>query len=476
MHCQISACLLSSISQTSLREASFSCWAAMLAYLEEEDAEALIETTFFIVKHYWAALSPRVANTAKEMIRLLLDRHVEVVVKFIGRLPSLAEIPDLAEIESKLGVYRSALGLEEALGVFSQRINHDYSGVVHEALTELVSYLRSNHASLYASTVGQRPDMAISELLRALLDCAYKYTGSQPKITLLCTECVGLIGCLDSNQIETVRKQRSIVVLSNFGKVEEATDFALFLLEFVLVPAFLSATDTKLQGFLSFAMQELLERCHINAACAMDQTRMAGDQDVYRKWLALPENTRQVLTPFLTSRYMVAPMAPVSVDYPLFRPGKPYGNWLRSFVVDLLRKGQNPLAETMFEPLTRVIRVKDLTTAEFLLPYLVLHVLLGKQSAQIDHDNILNELLGILQYQPAENSTSLEQDEMKRYCHVGFSSSITCFLLSNFVSGCVSSSRLCSEVDTSQENLRTAQFRGKVECCVHSKVHRWYPC
>ncbi|PHH88275.1 hypothetical protein CDD83_7759 [Cordyceps sp. RAO-2017] len=45
---QISACLLSAISQDALREASFSCWVAMLTNLEEEDVEALIEATFFI--------------------------------------------------------------------------------------------------------------------------------------------------------------------------------------------------------------------------------------------------------------------------------------------------------------------------------------------------------------------------------------------------------------------------------------------
>ncbi|PHH88274.1 hypothetical protein CDD83_7758 [Cordyceps sp. RAO-2017] len=136
-------------------------------------------------------------------------------------------------------------------------------------------------------------------------------------------------------------------------------------------------------------MQELLVRCDIKAACAMQNTGMLGGNDIYRKWIALPEHTKEVVTPFLTSRYMVAPMAPVTVEYPIFHPGKPYGNWLRSFVVDLLRNGQNDHAETIFEPLSRVIRVKDLSTAEFLLP-------------------------------PAETATYMDKEEMKKFCHAVF--------------------------------------------------------
>ena len=390
----------------------------MLMHFEEDDVAALVDTTFFIVKRYWADLKPKTSIVARNMLNFLFDHYDGIVARSINRLPSLSDTTDLNDIESKMASYRQVLAIEEALGVFTVRITHGYSGVVHQALTELVPYLHANQGVLYATTVSQRPDVAITLLLRRLLDCASKYNGVHLDICRLCTECVGLIGCLDSNQVEAVREHRTIVVLTNFEKTEEMTDFALFLLQEVLVPAFLSAADTKLQGFLSFAMQELLDRCDIKAACTAEHTRMSSGSDIYRKWLALPENTRQVVTPFLSSRYMVAPMAPIVAEYPLFRPGKPYGNWLRSFVIDLLRKGQTPLAELIFEPLTRVIRVKDLTTAEFLLPYLVLHILVGGRSAEADRADVLNEILAILHHRPAEGSSYLEKEDMRRYCHV----------------------------------------------------------
>ena len=390
----------------------------MLSHLEEEDIEALIETSFFIVGRYWSDLNASTAEVAKNMLTLLLDQHEAVVSSYVSRLPSLAHISALSGIDSRLNKLRPALVAEEALDIFAQRISHDNSGVVQQALKELVPYLKDNQSALYTSAISQRPDAVITTLLRGLLDCACKHAGTQTDIPQLCAECIGLIGCLDSNRIETVREQRSIVILNNFETADEMTDFTLFLLEVVLVPAFLSATDTKLQGFLSFAMQELLDRSEIKAACDMQSTGMLGGSEIYRKWIALPETVREVVTPFLSSHYMVAPMVPAPIEYPLFRPERLYANWLRSFAIDLLRKGQSPFADMIFEPLTRVIRVKDLSTAEFLLPYLVLHILTGSRSTQLERDQVVGELMGILQHQPEKDASYLEREDMKRFCHV----------------------------------------------------------
>ncbi|KAH0495668.1 hypothetical protein TgHK011_009203 [Trichoderma gracile] len=417
---QISACLLSAASQESLREPAISCWAAMLKYFDEEDVEALLEATFFIVKRYWSELKPTATTVIREMLGNLLEKHEHAVQKHITKLPSLSHIEALSNIEAKLEAFRPPLALEDKLEVFSQRIGHDYSGVVHQALVDLAPYLRSNQSALYTSAISQRPDSVIATLLRSLLDCACKYNGVHIDITRLCVECVGLIGCLDSNRIEAVREQRSIVVLENFEVMEEATDFVLFLLQEVLVPSFLSTTDMRLQGFLSYAMQELLERCDIKSACNNHAAGMTGGSDIYRKWMGLPESVREVVAPFLNSRYMVAPMNPQVVEYPIFHPGRLYGNWLRAFVVELLRKGQHPHAEMIFEPLARIIRVKDLSTAEFLFPYLVLHVLLGPRSSQAEKDQILGELMLILRHQLSSDASYQEKEDMKRFCHLVF--------------------------------------------------------
>ncbi|PHH65261.1 hypothetical protein CDD81_3120 [Ophiocordyceps australis] len=417
---QISACLLSAISHHALRAASFSCWAAMLTNLGQEDVEALIETTFYLISRYWSTFNEATARVAEETINFLLDKNKTIVKAYISRLPSLTHITELAQAEQRLAKMRPALSTDEALNVFAKRISHDNSGVVYLALNELISYLRENLGALCTLAMGQRPDSSLSHIMRSLLDCACKYNGINTEISRFCVESLGLIGCLDANQIEAVREHRSIVVLNNFQKAGEMTDFGLFLLQEVLVPSFLSAADTKLQGFLSFAMQELLTRCGVKEVCAMQDNGAVGDNDIYKKWIALPENIREVLTPFLSSRYMVAPMPPVNVEYPIFHPGKPYGNWLRSFVIDLLRRGQGEYAEALFEPLKRVIRIKDLSAAEFLLPYLALHVMIGTKSSQSEGSLVIEELMGILKHRPPEGAMYQEKEEMKKFCHAVF--------------------------------------------------------
>lgn len=390
----------------------------MLTHLEEEDVEALLETTFFIIDRYWNSLNAATLSTASSMLKFLLSKHNALITKHISNLPSLRHISGLREVEATLESIRVPMLVDEAMEVFAERICHENSGVVLQALTELVEYLQVKQGALHTSSVGQQPDTVIADLMRSLLNCACKYNGIQADIARLCTEAMGLVGCVDSNKVETVREQRSIIILNNFEKEEEMTDFTIFLLQEVLVPSFLSATDVKLQGFLSFAMQELLERSDIKSACAMQGTSIMGAGDIYRKWMAIPEAIREVIAPFLNSRYMVAPMPPVKIEYPVFRSGRTYGNWLRMIVVDLLRKGQNPRGDMIFEPLTRVIRVKDLSAAEFLLPYLVLHILLGDRSSEKERNDVIGDMLAILQHQPKENASYQEREEMKLFCHV----------------------------------------------------------
>ncbi|KAJ0162818.1 Protein kinase rad3 [Colletotrichum tanaceti] len=417
---QISACLLSALDQDDLREVAFSCWAALLTYLDSEDVEVLLETTLFVIGHYWPLFNDGSRRMAKTLITTLMTNFDTVLHENISKLPSLAHVPELADIEAQLSAIRPPLDSSRAFALFAERISHENSGVVLQALAELETYLKQSGGFLQTSTISQQPDPVVSTVLRALLDCASKYSSSQLEIASLCTQCIGLVGCLDSNRVEAPREQKSMVILSNFENSEETTDFVLFTLENILVKAFLSTTDTKLQGFLAFAMQELLNRVDIKAACAMKNTGQRDGGSIYRMWLALPESVRMVLTPFLTSKYILMSMNMATIEYPIFRPGKPYGNWMRSFNMDLLHKGQNAYADLIFEPLCRTIRVKDLAVAEFLMPYLVLHVIIGHRSSRKERDNVIGELVGILQHQPAEDAPYSEREDMKLYCEAVF--------------------------------------------------------
>ncbi|RYP81209.1 hypothetical protein DL769_002101 [Monosporascus sp. CRB-8-3] len=414
----MSACLLAAMSDDELRSSAFSCWAAMLLHLEEEDVEVLIQTTFFLISHYWTSFDTATQDLSRDLIETLLNQERAILEDVISKLPSFSHINGLADVEAKLSTLRKPVDNRTAFFLLSERISHENAGVVLQALRELASYLQKQQGYLQASAVSEQPDSVVTTLARALLDCASKYNGVHGEISSLCTQCIGLMGCLDPNRVDTVRAERQIVVRSNFEESSESIDFVVFLLEEVLVKSFLSATDTKLQGYLSYVMQELLERCDISSAIMLAGTRDA--EPIYRKWLSISEGAREVLTPFLSSRYVLAPMPQQPTEYPIFRPGKIYGNWIRTFTLDLLRRPQNGFASLIFEPLCRVIRVKDLSIAEFLLPYLVLHIVTGENTTGEVRNNVLHELLSVLQHELSHEANYAEKEDKKLYCEAVF--------------------------------------------------------
>ncbi|KAI0173613.1 phosphatidyl inositol 3-kinase [Hypoxylon sp. FL1284] len=415
---QISACLQAAMLHDEFRSAAFSCWAAMLLHLED-DVEALIETTFFLISHYWASFDEATQQKSRDLIESLLDKESAVFEKMICKLPSFSHINNLSDIEAKLSKLRQTIDSRTAFSLLAERICHENDGVVLLALEELASYLQRQQGYLQASAVSEQPDSVVPVLARSLLDCSSRYNGVHGKISDLCTQCIGLVGCLDPNRVETVRSERQMVVKSNFEHSGETTDFVVYLLEEVLVKAFLSATDTKVQGFLSYAMQELLDRCDIKVAVEMQGSRDAGP--IYRKWLSMSETAREVLIPFMTSRYVLQPMKPQQTEYPIFQPGRiSYANWMRSFTLDLMRKPQGPFAELIFEPLCRVIRIKDLSVTEFLFPYIITHNIIGEDTTEEQRSNVLNELLNVLRHEVPSHASYSEIENQKLYCEAVF--------------------------------------------------------
>jgi len=382
----------------------------MLRNLGDDDVEPMLESTFSTVIQRWSSFGPAAQARAKDTLEYLIKQRARLIRNTIVNLPSLSQFPELASVESQLNKWRTPTDVNNAFQIFSRRLGHENSGVVAQALIELKAYLRVNQSHLQSSAVSEQPDTVIGVLIRSILDTCVHFNSSHHEIAGLAAECIGLIGCLDSNRVESVRDQKEMVVVSNFDDSDETTDFVLFILEEVIVKAFLSATDTVWQGFLSYVMQELLAKCDFKDHCApiiMGNERASSNDDIYQKWLKLPANVQDTLTPFLTSKYSLLDNKLPTYEYPIFRPenmvsDKVYNIWLRAFVLDLLQNPLNNNTVLLFPALCRAIRIKDISIASFLLPYVVLHAtVLGTDQIRQD---IGGELLRVLQYQVPANS------------------------------------------------------------------------
>ena len=381
----------------------------MMTTLGEEDIEDLLDPTFAIIAQHWASFNAGTQEQAYKMVSHLLKSFGPLIRQVVNTIPSLATVPLMAKFEDELGKLRSQMDLKHRYEAFGERCKNENVTVVTQALIELEAYLIEHQSFLHEVAIREQPDPVVALLARSILDACVRFNKLHADVAVLCARCLGLVGCLDSNKLEAVRDNREIVVLSNFGKAEETIDFIVFFLQEVLVKAFLSSTNTRAQGFLAYAMQELLRCCDFDTSVTL-RTRDVQSHANYRRWVALPESVRNTLTPFLTSRYVVT-MAPGQAEcvYPLYNPGMSHGSWLRSFVYDLLQKGCGENARMIFPVCSRVVRTQDIAIAEFLLPFTALNVIVG--GIEVQKLEVQNELLAVLS-QPLPESGGADRENM----------------------------------------------------------------
>jgi serine/threonine-protein kinase ATR len=389
---QICACLRSTMENRELCNKAFGSWAMLISTLKEEDLEPLVDQTLAIIVRSWDLFSSDTQQLAYTVVSDLLKKHTSLIREIFNTMPSLASIPLMTKFETELDSLKRQMNDRHGFMAFVKRLQNENSVVVEQATKELYDQLQQKQDFVYGAILGERPDEFVADLTRSLLDCCVRFNDN-PAITFSCAQCLGRIGCLDPNRIESTKEKTSLVVLANFAKADETVDFILHLLENVIVKAFLSATSTRSQGFLAWAMQELLKLCDLDSTNL--RPRASGSNANYRRWLELPEAVRNTLTPFLTSRYTVNAIVPkTDCTYPIFAPGLSHNEWLRTIVSDLLDKKTADNAQLIFRICARLVKGQDISIPAFLLPFVALNVVIyGTES---EKSLLIEELLAIL--------------------------------------------------------------------------------
>ncbi|KAL4902881.1 hypothetical protein BDW74DRAFT_169409 [Aspergillus multicolor] len=404
---QICACLRSALEIQELCNNAFMVWGILVSSLHEEEVESLLDQTLSIVIRHWATFTEETRNNAYQLVGRISKSHRELLQDIFATMPSLASIPVLSQFDAQINELKGTLDVRSHFMAFARRCMSENATVVEQALTELVLYLAEHEDFVHRSVLSEQPDPAVAHLVRSLLDCCLKFNTTSEPITLLSARCLGLVGCLDPNRVDTIKEKKAILVLSNFDKMEETFDFVLFFFQHVLVDAFLSASNTRAQGFLAYAMQNLLMFCNLNTAITQRSRGVQADEK-YRRWLELPEAIRNTLTPFLTSRYTVTIKAATSkYSYPLFVPGMSHAEWLRCFVQGLLQTGNGDNAKTVFSICSRIIKGQDISIASFLFPFAVLHRVVG--GTEREKHELQGELLNILAHPLSESGDDVHE-------------------------------------------------------------------
>jgi serine/threonine-protein kinase ATR len=411
---QVRACLQSALDVPGLRDEAFSAWSTLISNLRDEDMEAMLHHTFAVITQNYENLSSSSQNLAFETISKLIKDHPDLIRHHVDTLPSLASIPLMSKLEKALKSIRLDLDVPSALEAFTQRFEDENAAVVIQCLQELLPFLESNQSFVHEAAIAQPPPPIISSLCRSILDASVRFAEGNQDIGILCSQALGMIGCLDPYRVESVREKKDVLVLENFESFEEVVKFVVFLLETVIVKAFHSATNARAQGFLAYAMQELLAFCNFRQLASYRPRSSQVDNSEYRRWIKIPEHIRSTLTPFLSSHYNIQRKAtgpPEQNAYPIFSPAISYATWLRTFVLDLLHRGKGDNAKMMFSILARIIQGHDLSIPSTLLPIAVLNVVIGGTDS--DAKDIREEFLKVLQF-PLQDQEPTVADTIKQ--------------------------------------------------------------
>ncbi|OGE54809.1 hypothetical protein PENARI_c005G02231 [Penicillium arizonense] len=404
---QVCACLRSALEIEELCDCAFSAWKTLVSSLSEEDLEPIIDQTLAIVIRYWDNLTEESKNRACQLIDHILTNHRSLVRDTFNTMPSLASIPELATFDAKINDLRAQMDVRSQFLALIRRCQSENATVVEQALMELAPFLSANEEFLHDSVLSEQPDPVIAHLTRSLLDCCVKFSTTSDSITLLSARCLGLVGCLDPNRVETIKEKKDILVLSNFDRMEETVAFILFFLQHVLVEAFLSASNTRAQGFLAWAMQGLLKFCKLNSVFNQRSRDLQGDEK-HQRWMELPESVRNTLTPFLTSTYTVTVVTNhAEVRYPLFSSKLTHSEWLRAFVQDLLQTGNGDNAKMVFSISSRVVKGQDISISSFLLPFAVLNRIVG--GTEQEQQDLQRELMRVLSHPVPETNNNTRE-------------------------------------------------------------------
>ncbi len=409
---QICACLRSAMENRNLCDKAFESWSLMMTHLPGGDVEPLIDQTLAVIVQNWNIFQDATQRAAHDLVAKIWVDHEASVLEILDIMPSLSSIPLLSRFESEISDSKKQMDHRRQMIAFSRRLLSENVALVEQALHELVAILEIGQEWLHQSLLREQPEPAIVELTRSILDCCVRFN-SNTTVAGACGKALGKIGCLDPNRIETVKEKRSVLAISNFGRADETVDFIMFFFEEVLVKSFLSAPNTRAQGFLAWAMQELLKICGLEETVGL-RSRTAANNSKYRGWCDLDETVRNTLTPFLNSRYSVnVVMVHTKCSYPLFDSKEmSHKDWLQTIVLDLLTRAPGENIQLIFTICLRIIRSQDTSIPIFLLPYAALNLFIaGSEAQQDEKQNLLNEMIAILK-QPLAG-TQLHKENVK---------------------------------------------------------------
>lgn len=386
------ACVQGSLGVLGLRLDSLRTLYQFVSILKFQDIGPYIGAVVAATTSVWAEMAVEERRIARIIISyLLVDNIDHLHSEHLQDVIALDHIPELAKPAAKLAEKRSQWSLRQRLRNLLRRINNENIAIASRSVAELQATISQAWDGFVALAKGDSFDGIITELYRALLSAAGRDGDHCQELRDASLQCMGAVGALDPDRFQSERGATIVLVKGVFTDHEESIDFVMHLVEDVLVGAFRTTHDTKHQGHLAYAIQELLKFCGFSSKLVSSSGAGSISNKIRQRWAGLPRTLLETITPLLEARFSLGDVPLKQQQYPIYPRTATYREWIQRWTSDLISRMQaietpdDPTKEKqaiaiedgkiIFGVFRGVLRGQDVTVAHHILPYVVLHLL-----------------------------------------------------------------------------------------------------
>ncbi|KAG0147580.1 hypothetical protein CROQUDRAFT_76465 [Cronartium quercuum f. sp. fusiforme G11] len=407
---QIATSLQASLSIPPLRDPTLKAWDLFFKSSSLDDLKASIGQITAAFVSVWAELTPyqldltvkllhRIVTNSKELGEYVHDVADITALQINTSIkPTTPEVHKLfRDAQDRLVQIKKKMTYLRKLRKLVDRINDENEVVVTQSLKELKKSLCLEIDEIRLLTSGDSFDPVVGSLLKALTGVAIRFNDLPDEIRSLIFECLGIIGAIDPDRFEMPDDTPGFMSACDFSDYEDSIKFATHLIQDELTGAYTSASDTKHQNFLAYAIQELLRFCGFTTDLTEVSSKKFVSPEVRKRWKSIPQDIIDVISPLLTAKYKFQFTNANALDVPIYRHTSLYNTWLQQWYIRLIPLIKNDNAEKVFTPLLGAVRNGALVLAQNVLPHLVLHMLVSEDVAEVE--NIHIEILTVLEDQ-----------------------------------------------------------------------------
>jgi serine/threonine-protein kinase ATR len=406
------AILQSMLPIAELRQDVLDVWNTFVTVLRFHDIGPHIGTTAAAFVATWTEMNKDEQSRATSILEYLLVDNSDELKSHFQDVVSLDSIPELSRAAKRVADLRAKWSFKERITAILRRCNSENTALAKHSVFEMREVLLANQSELASLARGDSFDPLLGLVYRTLLEVAGRDAEHADDVRIGSFECIGIIGALDPDRFSLPSRDRTFMMLTNFRDKEEVKDFALHLVEIVLVGAFRTANDAKQQIQLAYAIQQLFQFCEFTSRLLHQSGSASISTKVRQRWHDFTRNkqTLETVSPLLEGRYRVERIPITHHEYPIYPSSTTYREWLRSWTTDLIsvvlehEEKDTPYdehrqalvyAKEIFGSFRGVVRTgQDVAVAHYLLPHLVLYVInIGNDSVRA---NIVKEINAVL--------------------------------------------------------------------------------